>query len=223
MSDILLERQLDYFKRSKYRSAVHFATKACVIPKVKFIDSYVPLKGASILDLGCGNGAYTDELVNYTEKVVGLDVSRQMLLRNPVNKLIEGNVESLPIKDSSFDIVFAANLLHHANNHSSIINEMKRVSKRYVVIIEPNCINPIVFLYFLLVKAERGGLKSTKRKLWQLLENSDLSILKIAVTGMISQNNTPAFLIPYLKRFDKEISLGEFIILVAEKKNVRLL
>jgi hypothetical protein len=38
-------------------------------------------------------------------------------------------------------------------------------------------------------------------------------------TGLISQNNTPSMFLPFLKRFDKEIWYGEYIILVAEKKS----
>lgn len=213
------EEQLKYWKRSKYRSASHPATKAYVVPKVELINDYIRLKDISILDLGCGNGAYTLEFSNYTKNIVGLDLSSHMLCNNPVDKVIMGDAGHLPFKDNFFDMVFAANLLHHVNNPADILREIKRVAKRYVVIIEPNCMNPVIFLYFLLVKAERGGLKSTKERLTRLLEKIDLNIIKTAVTGMISQNNTPEFIIPYLKRFDKEIRLGEFIVLIAEKKN----
>jgi hypothetical protein len=34
---------------------------------------------------------------------------------------------------------------------------------------------------------------------------------------MISQNNTPSALLPLLKRFDREIWYGEYVILIAEK------
>lgn len=219
LSVISIGEQLSYWKRTKYRDANHPVTKAYVIPKVEFINKHIPLKDAYILDLACGNGSYTVEFSKYTKNVVGLDISFHMLSNNPANRLLMGNAESLPFGDNFFDIVFSANLLHHANNPMNIIREMKRVAKKYITIIEPNGINPIMFSFSLLVKAERGGLKSTKGRLIGLLEKCGLNILKTTTTGMISQNNTPEFIVPYLKRFDREIKVGEYIIIIAKLKS----
>lgn len=219
MGAITIEEQLAYWKQTKYRAAEDPTMQACVVPKVEFINKHIPLKDASILDLACGNGSFTVEFSKYTEKVIGLDISSHMLSNNPIKNLLMGNAETLPFKDRMFDIVFAANLLHHASDPLNIIREMKRAAKKYIIVIEPNMVNPLMFLFSLFVKAERGGLKSTKRHLKRLFEMSGMSILKIIATGMISQNNTPAFLIPYLRRFDREFKFGEYIILIASRRN----
>jgi hypothetical protein len=39
---------------------------------------------------------------------------------------------------------------------------------------------------------------------------------------MISQNNTPAFLVPFLRYFDRQFPLGEYVITVGEKETADL-
>jgi len=39
------------------------------------------------------------------------------------------------------------------------------------------------------------------------------------VTGMISQNNTPPALLPLLRRFDRPIWWGEYVVLAAERES----
>ena len=114
-------------------------------------------------------------------------------------------------------MAFEANLLHHVPDREGVVREMKRVSRRYVVLIEPNRLNPIMFAFSLAVPAERGGLNSSARTLRQLAERTGLNCVSVRTTGMISQNNTPEFLVPFLKRFDKDIAWGEYIVLIAEK------
>jgi hypothetical protein len=71
--------------------------------------------------------------------------------------------------------------------------------------------------FFLLVRAERGGLKSCAKSLEGDLHRCGLRIVSSLTTGMISQNNTPTMLIPLLQRFDRQIWWGEYVVIVAEK------
>ena len=120
---------------------------------------------------------------------------------------------------SPFDVVFEANLLHHVTDPAAVIEQMKRVSCRYVVFVEPNRLNPLMFLFSLAVSAERGVLRSSERALKDLVERCGLRFRSALTTGMISQNNTPGFLVPWLKRFDRQIWWGEYTVLVAEKQH----
>lgn len=217
MKIISIDEQLKYWKQAKYRCADDPVTRAYVVPKVEFITRHVSLINSTILDLGCGNGAYTVEFMKHTNRIVGLDISAHMLFGNPWKKILMGNAEKLPFGDGSFDIIFSANLFHHCPNPMNILKEMKRVSKKYIISIEPNGRNPVMFIFSLIVKAERGGLKSTLKSLKSLFEIAGLKVIKIAATGMISQNNTPGFLIPYLQKFDGEFKFGEYIVAIAKK------
>jgi SAM-dependent methyltransferase len=206
-----------YFDSIEYRDATHPVVAAYADPKIAFIERHISLEGR-VLDLGCGNGIYTIRLAKNGNMVVGLDYSRPLLIHNPHRQLIQGDATALPFEDESFDCVFEANLLHHISDRESAIREMARTSRRYVVLVEPNRYNPLMFALALAVRAENGVLKSCVSRLRNELRNCGLRFLAGITTGMISQNNTPAFLVPLLRRFDRQIWWGEYIVLIGEKE-----
>ncbi len=185
-------------------------------PKLDFISRHIPLKG-SVLDVGCGHGVFTVRFGGPGTTVFGLDNSPHLLRQNPHSDLLCGDATRLPFGDESFDVVFEANLLHHVPNRQEVVSEMARVASKYVVLIEPNRYNPVMFSFALAVRAERGGLRSCSKLLKSEIRESGLRLIACRVTGMISQNNTPGFLIPFLKRFDRELWWGEYIVVIAEK------
>lgn len=161
-----------------------------------------------ILDLACGNGVFTHHLARISDFTVGLDMSSHLLAENRYGRLVCGDAHVLPFSDESFDVVFEANLLHHVTDPAAVIEQMKRVSCRCLVFVEPNRLNPLMFLFSLAVPAERGVLRSSERALKDLVERCGLRFRSALTTGMISQNNTPGFLVPWLKRFDRQIWWG---------------
>ena len=208
--------QQEYFSGVKYRSPDHPVVSAYADPKMDFIRAHALLTG-SILDLGCGNGIFTQRLSRDGAIVTGLDLSPYLLNQNPHDRLTCGDAALLPFRDTSFDLVFEANLLHHVSDASAVIAEMHRVSRKYVVLLEPNRYNPLMFAFSVVVAAERGGLKSTAKRLRQEINRAGLHMLACLTTGMISQNNTPQVLLSLLQRFDRQIWWGEYIVIVAEK------
>ena len=66
-----------------------------------------------------------------------------------------GDVKSMPFHDCKFDLVFCSNLLHLISDYLAIVMKIKRVSKRYVVIFEPNRNSPRMFVF--------GSIKSVER------------------------------------------------------------
>jgi SAM-dependent methyltransferase len=208
--------QREYFSGVKYRSPDHPVVSAYADPKMDFIRAHAPLTG-SILDLGCGNGIFTGRLSREGAIVTGLDLSAHLLNQNPHHLLTCGDAAWLPFRDASFDLVFEANLLHHVADAGAVIREMQRVSRRYVVLLEPNRYNPLMFAFSVVVRAERGGLKSSAKHLQQKVNHVGLRLLACLTTGMISQNNTPQVLLSLLRRFDRQIWWGEYIVIIAEK------
>src|SRR5262249_32065556 len=118
--------------------------RAYADPKVDFIRTHIPLTG-DILDLACGNGIFTQRLACEGGTVTGLDFSAHLLKQNPHDRLTRGDATHLPFMDSTFDVVFEANLLHHVGNVPGVMREMRCVSKKYVVLLEPNRYNPLMF------------------------------------------------------------------------------
>jgi ubiquinone/menaquinone biosynthesis C-methylase UbiE len=208
--------QSEYFDQVAYRDPMHPVVAAYADPKVQLIKKYVPMEGR-ILDVGCGNGIFTLRFANANAQVAGLDYSRHLLRQNSHPRLVCGDATSLPFPDGNFEVVFEANLLHHVADREGVIREMARTSRRYVVLLEPNRYNPLMFALSIAVRAERGVLKSCMPRLYAEVARCGLKVIHSLTTGMISQNNTPAALLPILKRFDRPIWWGEYLILIAEK------
>jgi len=210
--------QEEYFNQVAYRDPMHPVVSAYADPKVQFIKQYVPLQGR-VLDVGCGNGIFTLRFAGEGGNVTGLDYSRHLLGQNTHPLLVCGDATSLPFPDGNFEVVFEANVLHHVPDRETVIREMARASSRYVVLLEPNRYNPLMLGFALVVRAERGGLKSCMSRLHAEVARAGLRVIKSLTTGMISQNNTPAPLVPLLKRFDRPIWWGEYLVLIAEKSS----
>ena len=206
--------QEEYFSGVRYRDPENPAVRAYAEPKLDFIQRHLSLKG-HILDVGCGNGVFTSRLARAGAQVTGLDFSRQLLAQNRHPFLTCADVTALPFAPATFDIAFEANVLHHVPDRLSVIREMARVSRRHVILLEPNRYNPLMFGFSVLVAAERGGLKSCLHRLETELRQAGLRLQASITTGMISQNNTPEILIPFLKRFDRQVWWGEYIIVIA--------
>ena len=208
--------QTEYFDQVAYRDPMHPVVSAYADPKLEFITQYVPMTGR-VLDVGCGNGIFTLRFAGAGASVTGLDYSRHLLGQNAHTNLVCGDATSLPFPDGYFDVVFEANVLHHVPDRERVIREMARASSRYVVLLEPNRYNPLMLAFSLVVRAERGGLKSSMARLSSEVARCGLRVIQTLTTGMISQNNTPAPLVPILKRFDRPIWWGEYLVLIAEK------
>jgi SAM-dependent methyltransferase len=210
------QNQSKYFAKAKYRAPSDPVVAAYVLPKLELMERIVPLKNASVADIGCGNGVFTLYLMRRCRSVIGVDFSANMLSENPCGSLVQADVARLPLESRSVDVAFEANVLHHVESPQDVVAEMVRASRRWVILIEPNRYNPIMFAFGLLVREERPLLRSHPRYLRKLLEDKGLKVRLSVCTGMISQNNTPASLVPLLRRFDEPFMLGEYVITVAE-------
>ena len=94
--------------------------------------------GASILDLGCGFGAYSTALIDEGRKCVGCDINFEYL-RAADNRLPVVNVDtSLPFDNRSFDSVLIFEVLEHVANVENVLAEAFRVARKNVLITVPN-------------------------------------------------------------------------------------
>ena len=101
----------------------------------------VPPDTGSILDVGCGNGAFINALIGTFagKKVVGLDSSEEALKYVRTDK-IKGNITSLPFENDSFDLVSCLEVLEHLpeDDFREGISELQRVSKSHIIVTVPN-------------------------------------------------------------------------------------
>lgn len=100
--------------------------------------SLIPSSQLRVLDLGCGAGHVSFCAAPHVDEVVAYDLSPQMLAT--VNqaatakelhniKTIQGQAESLPFADNSFDIVLSRFSAHHWMDVGRALNEAKRILK----------------------------------------------------------------------------------------------
>jgi demethylmenaquinone methyltransferase / 2-methoxy-6-polyprenyl-1,4-benzoquinol methylase len=96
-----------------------------------------PQAGDRVLDVATGTGMVAAELLRRCEcSVVGIDQSAAMLARARARfaaaqdsrvELIEGEAESLPFADASFDVVTVTYLLRYVDDPAATVRELARV------------------------------------------------------------------------------------------------
>jgi ubiquinone/menaquinone biosynthesis C-methylase UbiE len=86
-----------------------------------------------VLDVGCGNGTYLDELGarGHTGRMVGFDISPGMLTaareRAADAVFAVADIQSLPVPAARFDLALAMHMLYHVPDRALAIGELRRV------------------------------------------------------------------------------------------------
>ncbi len=103
-----------------------------------------PLHVKNVLDVGCGEGFSLNKLNenNIGEKLEGIDYSKEAISIGkklfPNLSLKQGNIYDLPYKDNTFDLVLCTEVLEHLENPKKGLQEIVRVSKKYILVSVPN-------------------------------------------------------------------------------------
>lgn len=99
----------------------------------------------SALEIGCGEGYSTKKLQSFMPKHVLMEASeyleRQVVVANqmiPDMRIIQEDVHKLQRQDSSLDLLFLLEVLEHLPEFPKALNELHRVSKRFVIIGVPH-------------------------------------------------------------------------------------
>lgn len=105
--------------------------------KVRHFRQMVPDGASTALDVGCGDGAITNELGRSLD-ITGVDLSEAALAH------VEGpsqvaSATDLPFADSSFDLVLSSQVLEHLSeeDYRRALSEMRRVARRHLLISVP--------------------------------------------------------------------------------------
>lgn len=94
--------------------------------------SLVP-SGASVLDVGCGDGLVSALLQSQRPdvRVCGVDVLVREHTHIPM-QMFDGH--HLPFEDSAFDVVLFSDVLHHTVDPSALQREARRVAREYILV-----------------------------------------------------------------------------------------
>lgn len=110
-------------------------TRHELLPWMSEVFEYDQHEGELILDVGCGTGI---DLLRYTQggaRVVGIDLTENPLkiAKEKIHEigdfhsLVRCDLENMPLKDGTFDVVYSNGVLHHTPDHKKGIQEIFRV------------------------------------------------------------------------------------------------
>lgn len=93
------------------------------------------VKGRRVLDIACGEGYGSSLLANLAEFVVGVDISQEAVDHASKKyvkenlKFLQGSATEIPVESKSIDIVVSFETIEHHDQHSRMLEEIKRVLK----------------------------------------------------------------------------------------------
>lgn len=191
--------------------------------RIDYVKRHIDLDTVdAAFDVGCGDGFATYYFSESVPLVEGGDVSDFMLEHNPIDRRLLKviDAEDLDLPDEAYDLVYTWEVLHHLKDPALAVREMSRVSRRYVVIFEPNRSNLLQFAFGLLNRQERGTLRSSKAYLEALTRQAGLEVIACDYCGKIPPNKTPRWLFEAVKRLSFESSrvTGISVALIARKR-----
>src|ERR671916_108381 len=100
----------------------------------EFADACGVGPGQRVLDVGCGPGALTAELVRRvgSQAVTAVDPSEPFVAaareRHPTVEVLQASAESLPFEDGVFDVALAQLVVHFMADPVAGLREMARVT-----------------------------------------------------------------------------------------------
>ena len=87
----------------------------------------------TILDVGIGTGRFAKPLSNCGFEIVGIDLSRKMMLKakqKGVSDVILADAHNMPFRDEAFDASIIVHVLHLLPDWTGVMQEMGRVTKK---------------------------------------------------------------------------------------------
>lgn len=146
-----------------------------IVGKMQLVFSFS--KNMSLIDFGCGKGYFLHHLERLgMEKLRGVDPCPELVSGSFSPFVCLGSFQDNNLESSSFDIGFTCHTLHHLpqRNPQFAVQEMIRVSRRFLVLVEINNTNIPMFLMSLWNRrVERSAAFYNRRKVQKLLEAVD--------------------------------------------------
>ncbi len=215
------QEQVNYWTgegAAKRKHPAHPVVAAFARPKLAYIIQHITLpERPKLLDVGCGNGYFTYYL-DQISPTIGLDYAPTMLRLHPGQRLAQASAFELPFAGQTFDLVFCSNLLHHLPRPVEAVREMQRVSRRYVVISEPNRNNPAILALGLVKSEERASLRFTLSLLRTFAAEAGLTVLAGATMGFVTPNRMPKLMVNLVAGLDAPNPLGAYAVLITERR-----
>ena len=119
--------------------APHFSkTRAYPWPEVETFLDDLPSDGGRVgLDIGCGNGRHAAVLTGVVDRVVALDVSRELLAQAGSRSVadsweaafLQGDAAALPLSADSVGVAVYVATLHHLPDRETRVDSLRELSR----------------------------------------------------------------------------------------------
>ena len=94
--------------------------------------------GLSVLDVGCGNGAYVLKLAD-RYKMFGVDIQHFETWNTMPHLFSISDASELKFQDNSFDTVLSFETLEHLAEPKKALKEYYRICRKNLILTVPNC------------------------------------------------------------------------------------
>lgn len=207
-------------RRRSYRDPRDPVARAFAEPKVRWLSEQLGIApGATVLDVGAGNGMFTWWWSQGGARVRGVELSQNMIERSPCRELLDrGDAYALPFEDASFDLVFGGNMLHHLERPEDALREMARVSRGAVAICEGNRNHPPMAGFGVLSNACRGVLAYSRGRLAELAREAGLRVVAIRAQGYVYENRSPRVSIGPAGWLERHSPGGAYLLMAASSE-----
>lgn len=144
----------DRWKNADRLNHVSFLGKLMFKSKIKALKNTIStLQFDSVIEAGCGLGYTSKIFQSFGKNYIGIDISPDAVnycLNKGLN-VIQKNMNDV---NETYDMVFSDGMLEHFLNFEPYVKKMTEISKKYVMLIQPNhesCVGKtLVFLSELL-------------------------------------------------------------------------
>ncbi|HHD78187.1 MAG TPA: class I SAM-dependent methyltransferase [Epsilonproteobacteria bacterium] len=121
------QKETNQWNPKTYNKHTAFVSQLA-LPVVDLLD---PKEGESILDVGCGEGTLAVEIERRGAKVIGIDMSPQMVTEAKDNGIeaYVGSVTDLPY-EGAFDAVFSNAMLHWVKDAKGAVQNIAKALKK---------------------------------------------------------------------------------------------
>jgi SAM-dependent methyltransferase len=111
----------------------HYRNSLAEIARTRDLMAIVPKNLSTVLDIGARDGHFSQLLTQHFKSVTALDLTMPQFNFEGVHP-VQGDVTRLQFPDSSFDVVFCAEVLEHVPAIEKACSEIARVARQAIVI-----------------------------------------------------------------------------------------
>jgi ubiquinone/menaquinone biosynthesis C-methylase UbiE len=102
---------------------------------IQYIIDNLSKTAKTLIDIGCGNGFFLRQVKSNGLDLFGCDIADTRRVRD--YNFLRCSIAHLPFKDKQFDIVTSSHTLEHIVNPEKAISELKRITRRQLIITVP--------------------------------------------------------------------------------------